>query len=256
LTDGTRNWIVIPSRMGSSRFPGKPLAMINGKTMLEWVVCNAVEAVGSRGTIVATCDDDIAREAERLGVRAVITSDLHERATDRTAEAVAILESEGLTFDSILMLQGDEPTIPPKDLVTVLKRLSDDPAAEIVNLFSVIGSQEEWEDPNCVKVVANSDGSAAYFSRLPIPHGGNVNSGGAAKQVCAIGFRRGALKKFAAQAPGDLEKAESIDMLRWIEHGGEVHLEQSLTPTHPVDVPEDIALVEGLLKAANYSPKV
>lgn len=248
LIQQAKDLVVIPSRMGSSRFPGKPLAMIDGKTMLERVVLNAVEAVGVQSTVVATCDHEILKESERLGIRAIMTSQLHERASDRTAEAVRTLESEGLTFGSIVMLQGDEPLITGGDLVLVLNRLSTDAKAQIINLTGVIRSHEEWSDPNCVKVVETNDGAAAYFSRLPIPHGADVNAGVARKQVCAIGFRRAALGRFAALTPGSLEQVESIDMLRWIEHGGKVHLEKTLTNTHPVDVPGDIAVVEALLR--------
>lgn len=249
LTEELDDLVVIPSRMGSSRFPGKPLAMIDGKTMLERVVLNAVEAVGTQSTIVATCDAEICREAERLGIRAIMTSQLHQRASDRTAEAVKKLESEGLTFKSVLMLQGDEPLISAFDILSVLGRLSRDAEAQIVNLTGVIRSPEEWFDPNCVKVVEKYGGEAVYFSRLPIPHGADLNAGFVRKQVCAIGFRRSALDRFVALTPGPLEQVESIDMLRWIEHGGEVHLEKTLTRTHPVDVPEDINAVEALLRS-------
>lgn len=241
------NIIVIPCRMGSTRFPGKPLALIRGRTMLAWVVGNAVDAVGDRNVFVATCDSEIVDESEKLGVRAIMTSNRHDRASDRTAEAVDVLEAEGKTIDSVLMLQGDEPTLLPEELLAAMGRLTSDSNVEIINLVGPIQSDDEWRDPNCIKVVADQDGRALYFSRLPVPHGGSEGSGLLTKQVCAIGFTRDALSLFARMAPSKLEEAESIDMLRWRENGRPVHLEPISVTTHPVDVAGDIAIVEAIL---------
>jgi len=255
IENPSKNSIVaIPARMGSTRFPGKPLALIAGTTMLARVMASAVAAVGVARTFVATCDQEIATEAENAGVRAVMTSRKHERASDRTAEAVNILEAEGMRIDNILMLQGDEPLIPAEALIRIIGRLTDGGHVEIVNLAGPIVNESDFRDENCIKIVARDDGTAMYFSRAPIPHGADVTAGMLKKQVCAIGFSRSGLRQFGAQTEGFLESAESIDMLRWLEHGGQVHLEQILTPTHPVDVVEDIAVVEALLQAANHSP--
>jgi 3-deoxy-manno-octulosonate cytidylyltransferase (CMP-KDO synthetase) len=240
--------VVIPARMGSSRFPGKPLANIAGKSMLAWVVENAVLAVGQNNTFVATCDEEIMSEALQLGVQGVKTSPLHERATDRTAEAVSILESVGAKLSSVVMLQGDEPTIRADSILAVLNRLEADPSVEIVNLAGPVSSLGEWGDPNCIKVVARSDGTALYFSRLPIPHITGVEFSLAVKQVCAIGFNLPALRTFAGMIPTALEESESIDMLRWLENGGKVHLEPIHYITHAVDVEQDIARVEEILQ--------
>ena len=247
--EDSTNIIIIPCRMGSTRFPGKPLALIDGRTMLAWVVGNAVHAVGSSNTFVATCDLEIIAEAEKLGVRAIMTSDQHERASDRTAEAVDLLEAEGKKIDSVLMLQGDEPTLMAEELLAAIGRLKSDSNVEIINLVGPIHSAEEWKDQNCIKVVADHDGAALYFSRLPVPHGATAASGLWRKQVCAIGFRRDALASFAGMAPSGLEEVESIDMLRWREQGRTVHLEPISVTTHPVDVAEDIEIVEAILAA-------
>ena len=233
--------------MGSSRFPGKPLTPIHGKSMLDWVVSNAVEAVGRDNTFVATCDFEITNEAKKLGVRAIMTSDQHVRASDRTAEAVDVLETEGHTIDSVLMLQGDEPTILASELLSAIHRLDCDSRVEIVNLIGPIASAAEWNDSNSIKVVVDRSGTALYFSRLPIPHGAGVQTGSLMKQVCAIGFRREALALFAGMSPSALEEAESIDMLRWLENGRTVHLEPIMVRTHPVDVPKDVPVVERIL---------
>ena len=249
ITDTSRNIIVIPCRMGSTRFPGKPLTPIHGRSMLDWVVSNAVDAVGRDNTFVATCDVEIMNEAKTVGVRAIMTSDQHDRASDRTAEAVDVLEAEGETIDSVLMLQGDEPTLMASELLSAIHRLDLDSQVEIVNLMGPIASAAEWKDPNCIKVVVDRAGTALYFSRLPIPHGAGVESGVLMKQVCAIGFRRDALALFAQMYPCALEEAESIDMLRWLENGRTVHLEPIMVKTHPVDEPKDVPVVEEILTA-------
>ena len=243
----TSRVVVIPSRMSSSRFPGKPLAKISGTTMLARVIKNAVAAVGLNHTIVATCDTEIAEEAARYGVAAVMTSPLHERASDRTAEAIDILEHNGRSFQNIVMLQGDEPLISASLVATVFGELELNSTATIVNLVGPITSSEELNNPNCIKVVAAANSAALYFSRSPIPYSIGSDVHPYYKQVCAIGFTRDALDKFARQPPGPLETLESIDMLRWLENGGEVRLVSTQVKTHPVDSPGDIKTVEGLL---------
>ena len=242
--------IIIPVRMGSTRFPGKPLARILGRPMLEWVVRHSIEAIGQDRTIVATCDAEIVDLAENLGVKSVLTSTAHERATDRTAEAVSILEGEGFLLERVLMLQGDEPTIKPDALRVVLDSLEQQPAFSIVNLVGPIESDEEWRDPNCIKVVSSTSHEAVYLSRLPIPHGGEIGKTQILKQVCAIGFRRSALREFANLTPTALEISESIDMLRWIENGRSIYLKEISARTHPVDHPHDIRVVEEILKSS------
>jgi 3-deoxy-manno-octulosonate cytidylyltransferase (CMP-KDO synthetase) len=239
--------VVIPARMGSSRFPGKPLARILGKPMLGWVISHAADAVGRENTYVASCDEEIISYADSLSVRGILTADTHERASDRTAEAVDYLESEGNRIRHVLMLQGDEPAIPAPALLSVFERLNADDAVEIVNLTGSLASTKGVSDPNAIKVVARFDGTALYFSRLPIPYGGGIEEGSFRKQVCAIGFTRDALRRFSALGEGRLERDESIDMLRWLEHGNNIHLVEISLETHPVDVKEDIEVVESIL---------
>lgn len=245
--------VVIPARMGSSRFPGKPLAKILDTPMLGWVISHAVEAVGAENTFVASCDQEILSYAASLSVRGVLTSASHERASDRTAEAVNVLEAEGKKIDLVLMLQGDEPAIPSAALLSVFERFGADEDVKIVNLSGPILSPAGSSDPNAIKVVAREDGTALYFSRLPIPHGGDFSHGDYRKQVCAIGFRREALRDFAELSEGVLERCESIDMLRWLENGRDVHLVRISEATHPVDVEADISVVESILSGQQLS---
>lgn len=239
--------VVIPARMGSSRFPGKPLEVVFGRPMLHWVIQNSIAAVGRDRTYVASCDDEILKHAELHGVTGVMTSDNHERASDRTHEAVESLLKDGREIEHVLMLQGDEPTIPPHDIGKAIEALESSDAEEIVNLMGRITSIEEWEDPNTIKVVVGADFSALYFSRSPIPHGIQSFGSGVFKQVCAIGFSLRALREFSALAPDPLEIAESIDMLRWLSSGRSVHMVFTDSITQPVDVPSDLPKVEEIL---------
>jgi 3-deoxy-manno-octulosonate cytidylyltransferase (CMP-KDO synthetase) len=238
--------IVIPARMGSSRFPGKPLAMISGKPMLQWVAEHAMLAVGRENVWIATCDLEITEFARQIGVHSVMTSAAHERATDRTSEAIGILENAGRVIGNVVMLQGDEPTISNKSMNIVFEHLEKNPEMRIVNLIGRIRTEALFSDPNCIKVVADFEGHAMYMSRSPIPHFG-LDAGHSYKQVCAIGFSRTALSEFSEMEPTKLEAEESIDMLRWLENGKTLNVVEIFEETHPVDVPNDILTVEKIL---------
>ena len=225
---------VIPVRMGSSRFPGKPLAHLHGSPMLEHVFRRAQLCPQLDAVYVATCDDEIRAVAQGFGATVIMTSATHERATDRIAEA-----AEHFTSDIIVMIQGDEPMITPAMIATSLAPLRSDPLVGCVNLVHRINSDRELLDPNTIKVVADLNDDALYFSRSPIPK--------VFKQVCVIPFRRECLLQFARLQPGPLELAESIDMLRLLEHGKSVRLVETKVTTHAVDTPEDLQLVETLM---------
>lgn len=241
--------IVIPARMGSSRFPGKPLTLVLGEPMLHWVIRHSKEAVGPDRTFVASCDDAILEFALSQGVRGIPTSATHERASDRTDEAVQKIFKEGHKVDHVVMLQGDEPTIFPDDLLKVFESLASPKAPGIVNLMGGIKSEAEWKDPNTIKVVVRDDLSALYFSRSPIPHGTEFSPANARKQVCAIGFTLESLRDFSSLDPDPLEKSESIDMLRWLGHGRSIQMVEIDSTTHPVDVALDVFTVEEILRS-------
>lgn len=238
--------VVIPARMGSQRLAGKPLVALSGKPMLHYVVRSAVAAFGQANCFVATCDAEIVAQAEVEGVQALWTSSEHERASDRTAEAIDVLERQGRTIETVIMLQGDEPVIRPDSLRELGDLMAGDSDVEIANLAGPISSQGEWEDPNTIKVVRNQKNAALYFSRTPIPYFSG-KSEIRMKQVCAIGFSRDALREFSSLPATPLEVEESIDMMRWLENGRSVHLLPIDYETHAVDVVEDIAVVEALL---------
>lgn len=237
---------VIPVRMGSSRFPGKPLTLISGRTMVEHVYQRTALCPGlSGGVYVATPDQEIASVASSFGGQAIMTSPLHQRASDRVAEA-----AESLEADIVVMIQGDEPLITPE-----MVELSYQPLLQVSDIFCTnlvkrIESQEEFQNPNTIKVVMDRQGYALYLSREPIPtiHGNDFAGVAAYKQVCIIAYPKARLLEFARSEPTDLERAESIDMLRILQHGGRVKMVECIRDTHAVDVPEDVPLVEKLMR--------
>ncbi len=240
----TRILGVIPARMGSSRFPGKPLALLHGRPMVEHVyrrtaMCSLLDEV-----VIATCDEEIVRSAEAFGARAVMTSAAHERATDRVAEVSARDPAE-----IVVMVQGDEPMVQPEMIASAIEAIHSDSALSCVNLGAAIRSEEELLDPNTIKVVTDRTGKALYFSRSPIPFRGGrpFIREGWWKQVCVIAFRRAALRDFASMPQGPLEVAESVDMLRFLENGVPVQVVPTRTMTHAVDTREDLELVATLI---------
>ena len=232
---------IVPARLGSSRFPGKPLASLLGRPMVEHVVrraelCESVDAV-----YVATCDDEIRDAVEAFGGCVLMTSKSHERATDRVAEA-----AQGLGADVIVMVQGDEPMITPEMIPLTIAPLASDSGVGCVNLVHRIESTAEINDRNTVKVVMDLNRDALYFSRSPVP-AIDLASGDRRefyKQVCVIAFRRQFLFDLTSLPQTPLERAESIDMLRALEHGRRVRLVETEIDTHSVDTPADLRLVE------------
>lgn len=230
--------------MNSSRFPGKPLASLLERPMVEHVfrrtaMCELLDSV-----YVATCDEEIRDVIEKIGGRTIMTSFKHERATDRVAEA-----AEHLMADIILMIQGDEPMITPQMITDALNPMIADSSIKCVNLVQRIADENEFTDLNTIKVVMNTRGKGLYFSRNPIPAVNFATTENLCiyKQVCVIPFRKDFLHKFTRLPPTPLERAESIDMLRAVEHGYQIHLVETETHTHAVDTPDDLMLVESLM---------
>src|SRR6185503_5429734 len=161
---------LIPARMGSSRFPGKPMARIANVPMIEHVYRRVALSRNLTATVVATCDEEIALHVRGIGGRVAMTGSHHERASDRCAEALAIVEKEdGVRFDIVVMVQGDEPLVYPEMIDEAVGPLLADPTVRITNLLGRISGDEEFEDRNCIKVVIDRAGNALYFSREPIP---------------------------------------------------------------------------------------
>ena len=239
---------LIPARLASTRFPNKPLAQILEKSMLQHIVervqlCKEIDQVA-----VATCDQEIIDHVQSLGHQAIMTSNLHERASDRCAEAVSKIEIAHKTnYDIVVMVQGDEPMTDPRMLSDVLRPFTDDPNLQVVNLYADI-QPGEFASTNCVKVVMDLVGNALYMSRAPIPVSMDGIERPSGKQLGLIAFRRQALQKFTELTPTPLEVNESVDMLRFLEHGIKIRMQRTIYRTHAVDIPSDIAEVERLMK--------
>ncbi len=235
---------IIPARMGSSRFPGKPLAPILGRPMIEHVYKRTALSPVLDGVYMATCDEAIMKATEAFGGQAIMTADTHERASDRTAEAVA-----GLDADVVVMVQGDEPMLHPDMIGEAVAPFDSEPDIPCINLSKRIETEADFQNPGTIKVVTDLQGNALYMSRQPIPSapGGDFSKVTAMKQVCIMPFRREALLNFAALEPTPLEIAESVDMMRFLEHGVPVRMVETKFDTQAVDTPEDLARVEKLM---------
>lgn len=252
---------VIPARMGSSRYPGKPLAPIHNVPMVGHVAFRAAMSPLLSSTWVATCDAIIENYCRKAGLNCVMTSDSHVRCSTRTAEALLTIEElTGKKADIVVMVQGDEPMVRPEMIDAAVQPMLDDPQINVVNLMAEMATVEEFEDPNEVKVVVDMNSDALYFSREPIPsRKKGADRVPMLKQVCVIPFRRDYLLEYNAMPETPLEIYESVDMLRILEHGGKVRMAPTTFRTYSVDTPQDLARVTRLMEddplMAAYAPQ-
>jgi 3-deoxy-manno-octulosonate cytidylyltransferase (CMP-KDO synthetase) len=244
---------LIPARMGSSRFPGKPMAPILGKPMVGHVYERVAKSPLLSMTAVATCDKEIFDYIESIGGVAVMTENTYERASDRCAEALLKLEQiNNLRYDIVVMVQGDEPMTHPDMIAEALGPMLDDPLIKVVNLIADIKDMAEFKDRNCIKVVCDLAGDALYFSREAIPTRSKIGAVAMKKQVCIIPFQRDYLMEYTRLAPTPLEVAESVDMMRVLEHGMKVRMVPTRHNSRAVDTPVDLKVVEGLMKEMDF----
>lgn len=241
---------IIPARMGSSRYPGKPLALIHNIPMVGHVAFRTAMSPALSSTWVATCDPIIEDYCKKAGLNCVMTSDSHVRCSTRTAEALLKIEEKtGKKADIVVMVQGDEPMVMPQMIDDAVQPMLKDPAINVVNLMAEMDTLEEFEDTNEVKVVVDGNSDALYFSREPIP---SRKKGSEKvpmnKQVCIIPFRRDYLLKFNEMSETPLEIYESVDMLRILEHGGKVRMVPTQFRTWSVDTPADLAHVSKMME--------
>jgi 3-deoxy-manno-octulosonate cytidylyltransferase (CMP-KDO synthetase) len=237
---------VIPARMGSTRFPGKPLCPILGCPMIEHVYRRTAMSGSLDAVYVATCDQEIMDAVQSFGGQALMTSPRHERASDRVAEAMETLDA-----DIVVMVQGDEPMVHPDMIDAAIAPLLHRDKNDIcVNLTVAIETEDDFENPNTIKVVMDTENYAVYMSREPIPTRRMKPFGQLAvfKQVCIIPFTAAGLKLFNQLPATPLEEAESIDMLRFIEHGYKVKMVETQHATQAVDTEQDRRLVESLMR--------
>lgn len=232
---------IIPARFKSTRFPGKSLAIINGKPMIQHVYERSAEAVGD--VWVATDSNVIFEAVESFGGRVIMTSEDHMSGTDRCAEA-ALKIAVTLDFDAIVNIQGDEPFIQPDQIRKLMQCFTKE--VEIATLVRRITSINELTDPNKPKVVVGTEGNALYFSRAAIPfaRGVDLNNWLSANDYWAhIGiyaYRKDILQKLTRLQPGKLEMAESLEQLRWLENGFRIRVAETEFASFGIDTPEDL----------------
>ena len=235
--------VVIPARMASSRFPGKPLIPIFGVPMIEHVRRRSLLANGVGLVVVATCDGAIKELVEANGGQAVMTSDLHERCTDRVQEAM-----EKLPGDIVVMVQGDEPLLNPEAIAQVAKPLLLDLSLDVVNLLSPLKLPDDLDNANIVKAVCDINQNVIFLTRSRVPYFQNISNVPVFRQTGIMAFRSTFLPKFSDLPETALEAAESIDMLRLLEHGVRIRGVVVDYVTIGVDKPSDIQIVESVLR--------
>lgn len=241
---------IIPARLGATRYPNKPMALIHGMPMVGHCYHRTRLAPSLAAAYVATCDEEIAEYVRSIGGSAVMTATSHTRATTRTAEAMGHIEAAtGEQADVVVMVQGDEPLILPETIAETLNHFSD-PAVEIVNIMSRLRTYEQFVDRNNVKVVVNQNNDALYFSREPIPSPWRgVENVPMYMQTGIIAFRRDVLLRFNQMAETRLEQIESVDMNRILETGGQIRMVLTEAITIGVDTPQELEDAEELMKS-------
>jgi len=239
--------VVIPARYASTRFPGKPLAPIAGKPMIQHVVDRARLATLPSRIIVATEDPRIKSAVESFGAEAILTRPDHRTGTDRIAEVATHIPA-----DIYINVQGDEPLTDPGTIDAVAAAMLEDDSIQLATPCAAVTVPGEIMDPNVVKVVQDFDGQALYFSRAPIPWVRDTGDRVAAKHwkhIGLYGYRRDTLLEFPTLPPGELERIEQLEQLRWLENGFHMRVVETTYSAVSVDVPADIQKVEKLLQS-------
>ncbi|MBR5690284.1 MAG: 3-deoxy-manno-octulosonate cytidylyltransferase [Prevotella sp.] len=238
---------IIPARYASTRFPGKPLALLGGKTVIERVFRQVSEVV--EDVFVATDDERIFREVERFGGRAVMTSPNHRSGTDRIQEAV---ETIGTQADVVINVQGDEPFIQASQIEELCRQF-DDPTTQIATLGKPFASMEAVENENSPKIVLDNNGFALYFSRSVIPFVRGIDRSRwlekfpFLKHIGLYAYRREVLREITQLPPSSLEQAESLEQLRWLQNGYRIRVGLTDVETIGIDTPNDLARAEEFL---------
>ena len=236
---------IIPARYASTRFPGKPLALIKGKPMVQRVYEQALKAKLD-AVVVATDDVRIADAVMDFGGQYVMTDPNHRSGTDRCREALDLLETQ---FDAVINIQGDEPFIDPRQIEMMRELISRDDTM-LASLAKRIEEEDELFSPNTVKVVMDYKGNALYFSRNPIPFMRNVDrnewleKGVFYKHIGIYAYKADTLRQVAAMQPSALEQAESLEQLRWLENGLQIRMDITKEENVSIDEPNDIVKAE------------
>ena len=243
--------IVIPARFGATRFPGKSLARIKGRPMIQWVWEAACRSRLTEQVIVATDDSRIADVAAKFGADVVMTKKSHRSGTDRIAEV-----ADKVPAHLYVNVQGDEPLLSRDAVDELIRAMMENPRTPIGTLAHRIEKKDEWLSPDVVKVVCDRHNEALYFSRSPLPFQRKFDP--AARLLRHVGiyaFRARALAQFVALKPSSLELAESLEQLRALENGMAIQVIETKYRCLGVDTPTDLKRVEAALRAASRSPK-
>jgi 3-deoxy-manno-octulosonate cytidylyltransferase (CMP-KDO synthetase) len=245
--------IVIPARYGSTRFPGKSLARLQGRPMIQWVWEAASRSRLSDTVIVATDDDRIADVAAKFGADVVMTKKSHRSGTDRIAEV-----ADKVSAQLYVNVQGDEPLLSPGAVDDLIRGMAESPRTPIGTLAHRIEKRAEWESPEVVKVVCNRHNEALYFSRSPLPFMRTWDAKARLlRHVGIYAYRANALATFVSLKPSALEQAESLEQLRALEHGMTIQVIETKYRCFGVDTPSDLARVEGeMRRQAKARPQV
>ncbi len=240
---------IIPVRMDSSRYPGKPLKKICGIPMVTHVYERTKRSKKLNDVFIATCDKEIFNYASSIGAKVIMTSKKHQRASDRIAEALKKIEKiKGEKIKNIIMIQGDEPLVDPEMINESILHLNSNDNTKVTNIYTNIKKESDWKNKNIVKVVNDSESNAIYFSREAIPSTKKFSSAIMAKrQICVIGFTNESLNLFQKIKPTKLEIIESIDMNRLIENGYKVKMIFTNKDPFPVDTYEDLKKIEKIM---------
>lgn len=233
---------IIPARYASTRFPGKSLAVIGGKTVIQRVYEQAVQAVKLDYVIVATDDEAIFKHVESFGGKAVMTSVAHKNGTQRVNEAAGMLDDD---FDVVINIQGDEPFIDPAKIDALAEVFADN-AVEIASLYKRIDEDSDIFNENIVKVVMDNQYNALYFSRSALPFLRNIDktkwikSFDFYKHIGVYAYRRSVLKEIVDLQPSAIEKAESLEQLRWLSAGFKIKMVETKSDSIGIDTYDDL----------------
>ena len=248
-----KTYAIIPSRFGSSRFPGKPLAVLAGKPLVAWVVEAVKKARGFDEVLVATDDERIVKAVEEHGGKAVMTPSELPSGTDRVACAARNLLGRDFDDDDILVnVQGDEPLIDPALVEQLAQKLKDDPRWSMATAVTPIRRAEDFAAKSVVKVVTDRDGGALYFSRAPIPcdrdNVPEIHNPLYVRHLGIYAYRGGFLKRYIKEPPCDLEKTEKLEQLRALWMGAKIAVVRTQDEGVGVDTPEDAVRVGKILE--------
>ncbi|MEI6124225.1 MAG: 3-deoxy-manno-octulosonate cytidylyltransferase [Bacteroidota bacterium] len=244
---------IIPARFASTRFPGKPLVEINGKSMIQRVYEQAKKSSSLSDVIVATDDQRIYDHVNGFGGKVIMTSELHSTGTDRCHEVVMALEKEKLFYDVAINIQGDEPYINPEQ-INLLAACFKNERITIATLIKKLEDSEALFSPNTIKVIKDYLNKAVYFSRTAIPFMRDKNRETWLqfhtyyKHIGIYAYRIGTLKEISALAAGNLEIAESLEQLRWLENAYEIFVVETNFESHSVDVREDLLKFDSVVE--------